>query len=85
MSDPAKIELVFGMTQLSLRDVLAIHQLMFDRLMVDEELFALELAELLEDAANRYLDLSEEISARYRCRKLLRGMRPPPNDEAAEG
>jgi L-ascorbate metabolism protein UlaG (beta-lactamase superfamily) len=71
MRDSANMELVFDMAQLSLRDVLAIHQMMFDRLMVDEELFALELAELLEDAANRYLDLSEEISARYRWKKGL--------------
>jgi hypothetical protein len=84
MSDhPEKVGLVFDMTTLSLRDVLAIHQMMFDRLLVDEDLFARELAELLEDVANRYLDLSEEISTRYRQKH---GMpRPRPNDPAEAG
>jgi hypothetical protein len=72
----ANLELVFDMAQLTLRDVLAIHQIMFDRLMVDEDQFALELAELLEDAANRYLDMSEDISERHRQKHSKQAVLP---------
>lgn len=51
--------------QAQVRQVVTIHQAMFDKLLADHVDLPLELAELLEDAANVYLGLSEEISQRH--------------------
>lgn len=51
--------------QAQVKQVVTIHQAMFDKLLADHVDLPLELAELLEDAANVYLNLSEEISQRH--------------------
>jgi hypothetical protein len=49
-----------------LREVVTIHQAMFQRLLLDEDA-ATEtiLAELFQDVGNTYLRISEQISERY--------------------
>jgi hypothetical protein len=54
-----------------LRQVLTIHQKMFEKLLCETSQLPLELAELLEDAANVYLGISEEISERHRLYRAL--------------
>jgi hypothetical protein len=50
-----------------LKQVMCIHQALFDRLIADGAEMPLELAEFFEDAGNLYLKFSEQISDRY-CR-----------------
>jgi hypothetical protein len=47
-----------------LKQVVALHTAMFEKLLFQNDRLPLELAELFEDAANTYLDFSEEISQR---------------------
>lgn len=49
-----------------LQQVVQIHAAMFDKLLSKELDLPLELAEMFEDAANTYLDMSEMISERHR-------------------
>lgn len=44
------------------KEVITIHRIMFERLLFQEERPTLALAELLEDAANTYMDFAAEIS-----------------------
>jgi hypothetical protein len=52
-----------------LRRVVSIHTAMFQKLLFQEEELPLELADLFEDVGNRYLDISEQISALHRSRR----------------
>lgn len=52
-----------------LEQIVTIHQKMFDRLLFHQGDVPLELAELFEDAANTYLDLSERVSEHHRQQK----------------
>lgn len=56
--------------------VVSIYHVMFSKLLSERAELPLELAELLEEAGNRYLDMSEQISAAYLSRSdaaMLRG------------
>jgi hypothetical protein len=52
-----------------LRRIVTTHYVMFEKLLFLEEDLPLELAELFEDVANTYLDISEKISARHGARR----------------
>jgi hypothetical protein len=45
-----------------LRQVVAIHHAMFDKLLFDQVPSARELAELFEDAGNTYLQIAEQLN-----------------------
>lgn len=49
-----------------LRRIVSTHTVMFEKLLFQEDDLPLELAELFEDVANTYLDISEKISARHK-------------------
>jgi hypothetical protein len=49
-----------------LQQVVTLHTAIFEKLLFEEPDIPLELAEFLEDAANKYLDISEKISRHYR-------------------
>ncbi|HVY04432.1 MAG TPA: hypothetical protein VHB46_00520 [Burkholderiales bacterium] len=49
-----------------LRRIVSIHTVMFEKLLSEEGDIPLELAELFEDVANTYLDISVQISSRKR-------------------
>ena len=51
-----------------LRRIVSTHTVMFEKLLFQDDDMPLELAELFEDVANTYLDISEKISARYKDR-----------------
>ena len=51
-----------------LRRIVSTHTVMFDKLLFQDDNLPLELAELFEDIANTYLDISERISSRYQVR-----------------
>ncbi|MDP1583555.1 MAG: hypothetical protein Q8M18_09025 [Bradyrhizobium sp.] len=49
-----------------MKQVVAIHQAMFEKLLFDEKAgVSLELAELFHDAGRTYLQISERINATY--------------------
>jgi hypothetical protein len=49
-----------------MKQVVAIHQAMFEKLLFDKEAaVSLELAELFDDAARTYLQISERINETY--------------------
>ena len=49
-----------------MKQVVAIHQAMFEKLLFDEDgAVSLELAELFQDAGKTYLQISERISETY--------------------
>ena len=48
-----------------LKDLFEIHHATLRKLTDGEKEFAMQLAEFLEDIANRYLDISEEIQSHY--------------------
>jgi len=52
-----------------LRRVVNIHGAMFQKLLFQNEELPLELADLFEDAGNRYLDISEQITQLHRSRQ----------------
>lgn len=52
-----------------LRRVVNIHTVMFQKLLFQVEELPLELADLFEDAGNRYLDISEQITRLHRSRQ----------------
>ena len=45
-----------------MKQVVAIHQAMFDKLLVEDAAVSLELAELFHDAGRTYLQISERIN-----------------------
>jgi len=51
------------MTSVSLGEVLAVHKEMFSKLVAPDRELSMIVAELFEDIGNRYLDISEEITA----------------------
>ena len=51
-----------------LRRIVSTHTVMFEKLLFQDDNVPLELAELFEDIANTYLDISEKISSRYQGR-----------------
>lgn len=55
-----------------LRRVVNIHTVMFQKLLFQAEELPLELADLFEDAGNRYLDISEQITRLHRSRHKAR-------------
>ena len=56
--------------QASLAESLSLHTAMFERLLFEEDDLPLELGELLEDVANRYLTFSESISRLHLARRF---------------
>lgn len=55
-----------------MKQVVTIHQAMFERLLFDEEgPVSLDLAELFQDAGRTYLQISERINARCLSRQSL--------------
>lgn len=49
-----------------MKQVVAIHQAMFEKLLFDEDApVSLDLAELFQDAAKTYLQISERINETY--------------------
>ncbi len=55
-----------------LKQVVAIHQAMFERLLfADDATVSLDLAELFQDAGRTYLQISERISGAYLSRHSL--------------
>ena len=65
-SEPAQILMFF---KKDLRRIVSIHAVMFEKLLEGGSEVPLELAELFEDVANTYLDISERISARQNLPK----------------
>lgn len=51
--------------------VVRIHHAMFEKLLSGNMEIPLELAEIFEDVANRYLDISEAISELHRPQRQL--------------
>ena len=58
-------DLIIDFFRSYLKQVVTIHHAMFQKLLFESEGVPLELAELFEDAGNAYLDISDQISARY--------------------
>lgn len=56
-----------------LTQVVSMHRVMFEKLLFQSKGVPLELAELLEDVGNTYLEFSEKISKEH-----LRRIEPPP-------
>jgi len=55
-----------------LKQVVAIHQAMFEKLLFDEDAaMSLDLAELFHDAGRTYLQISERINETCRSRQFL--------------
>lgn len=59
------------------RKVSALHTEMFIRLMKDREIDPASLSELLEDLANQFLDLSDEIRCRILASRRSAGRAEP--------
>ncbi len=62
MSKRATREAITAET-LDLSRLLAIHREMFNKLVLPDRELSMTVAELFEDIGNRYLDISDEISA----------------------
>jgi hypothetical protein len=55
-----------------IKQVVAIHQAMFEKLLFDEDAaMSLDLAELFHDAGRTYLQISERINETCRSRQFL--------------
>ena len=55
-----------------MKQVVAIHQAMFEKLLFDEDAaMSLDLAELFHDAGRTYLQISERINETCRSRQFL--------------
>jgi hypothetical protein len=55
-----------------MKQVVAIHQAMFEKLLFDEEAAVnLDLAELFQDAGRTYLQISERISETFLAQQFL--------------
>jgi hypothetical protein len=55
-----------------MKQVVAIHQAMFEKLLFDEDTAAsLDLAELFHDAGSTYLQISERINESYLAQQSL--------------
>jgi hypothetical protein len=48
-----------------LKQVVSIHQLMFQRLLFENDTTEMDLAELFNDAGKTYLRISQQISEKY--------------------
>ena len=70
-STESETEVISAFFRSHLQQVVQIHGVMFDRLLSEDLDIPLELAELFEDAANTYLEISEAIAERYSKRKGL--------------
>ena len=68
LRDDAKLDDLTDFFGYHVREVVTIHRIMFERLLFQEERPTLALAELLEDAANTYMDFAAEISRNQRAR-----------------
>ena len=62
LRDDAKLDDLTDFFGHHVKEVITIHTIMFERLLFQEERPTLALAELLEDAANTYMDFAAEIS-----------------------
>jgi hypothetical protein len=55
-----------------MKQVVAIHQAMFEKLLFDEDaIVSLDLAELFDDAGRTYLQISERINETYLSHHLV--------------
>jgi hypothetical protein len=63
-------DLVVDFLRSYLQQVVTIHYAMFEKLLFQSEGLPLELAELFEDAGNAYLDISDQITRRYRSSEI---------------
>lgn len=68
---PAHGDMMIEYLRAHLQQVVTLHTAMFEKLLFESPDLPLELAELFEDTANRYLDFAERISRHYRERRLL--------------
>lgn len=65
---PLEREAVLDFFRSYLKQVVGIHQVMFEKLLAEDTELPLELAELFEDAGNTYIRISERISEDYLLR-----------------
>jgi hypothetical protein len=61
-SNPRNASTTVDFSRSYLKQVVAIHQAMFEKLLVQDAAVSLELAELFHDAGKTYLQISERIN-----------------------
>ena len=68
-SGPVQGEAVWDYFRAYLRQVVGIHQTMFEKLLSDEGELPLELAELFKDAGDTYIRISERMNEDFLSRR----------------
>jgi hypothetical protein len=69
---PANASTTVDFSRTYMKQVVAIHQAMFEKLLFDEDAaVSLDLAELFRDAGKTYLQISERINERCLSRQSL--------------